>query len=120
MRKNILIPSLLILVGIFTYMAGCGSDPAAPEMRDLDFTAFDNFIQTTDLPDDTMVTVRYREVGGILVVTGIDTPSVFDPGSDDMVPPQMEKVEPDSSGDKDGDDDTEIQVTWGELKALYR
>lgn len=117
MRKTILILNVLMLAGVLALVAGCGSGPAAPEIRDLDFSGFESFIRTTDLPDDMMVTVRYQEIDGALVVTGIDTGTA---GGSGIVHLPMEKVETDSTGTKDGDDDTEIQVTWGELKALYR
>jgi len=128
MRKHSLIRDLIILAGFLSILGGCGSGPAEPIVSDLDstvleefdFSGFEEFIRSTDLPEGTMVTVAYAEIDGVPVVIRIETPATTVTRNGSMVLPQMENAEANATGEKDGDDGTEVQVTWGELKALYR
>ena len=119
MRKRILIPSLVAVSVMLSFVVGCGLNPTEPKIQDLDFTGFEDFIRNTDIADESLVTVEYQEIGGVYVVMSIETPVGTITREGLIAFQQAEKAEADTTDDKNGLDDTEINVTWSELKIIY-
>lgn len=96
MRYLISALSLLAVVALI----GCSgvSEPQAVSVQDLDFSGYETMIHSEDHHDDAVFVVTYNSDMIVTGVWALDDPALMD---------------------KDGDDDTRIRVTWGELKRLY-
>ena len=112
MRTNTIIIVLLALIAGAFLFTGCSDNITSPQtidVNELDFSAVGGIIENSVLPDDAVVKVMFDEN---LVVTGFINAEVDAPA--------MASAKADSNDSKDGPDERIVEMTWGEVKALYR
>ena len=118
MRTNTIIIVLLALIAGAFLFTGCSDNITSPQtfdVNELDFSAVGGMIENSVLPDDAVVKVMFDEN---LVVTGFINAELVTIGEVDA--PEMAYAKADSNDSKDGPDDRTVEMTWGEVKDLYR
>lgn len=86
--------------------AAKAESPPEVTLSDLDFSRVKYQILTEDHPLEQLFAITYVEIGGCLVVI-------------DLSPCDGSTAFPPPSDEKNGDDDTVVKASWGEVKSLF-